>query len=70
MGARDPTACWPDDSTSLNVDDENELQFWAKRFHVGRELLKRVVAAVGPKFKDVASHINDRRGGMSSSKTP
>jgi len=67
MGAKDSTVTWLEDSTNLNIDDEKELQFWAKRFHVGRELLKRVVTAVGPKFKDVASHINFRRGGSSAS---
>lgn len=62
MGDKDSTVRWPDDSTSLNVDDEKELQFWAKRFHVGRELLKRVVVAVGPKFEDVARYIEKKRG--------
>ena len=62
MGAKDSTVRWPDDSTRLNIADDKELQFWAKRFHVGRELLKRVVAAVGPKFKDVAKYIDKRRG--------
>ncbi len=57
---------WPQDSTRINVDDENELQFWAMRFHVAREMLRRAVAAVGPKFKDVASHLNYRREGSVS----
>jgi hypothetical protein len=64
MGKNDPTVRWPQDSTHLNIEDENELQFWAQRFRVGRELLRRVVASVGPRFKDVAAQIRcQRRGG-------
>ena len=62
MGKQDSTIRWPQDSTPLNIDDEKELQFWAKRLRVGREMLRRAVAAVGPKFKDVASHLNYKRG--------
>ena len=62
MNKNDPTIRWPEDSTVLNIEDETELQFWARRFRVGRELLKRVVASVGPRFKDVAAQISYRRG--------
>jgi uncharacterized protein DUF3606 len=67
MGKQDPTIRWPDDSTRLNIADENELRFWAQRFHVGREMIRRAVAAVGPKFKDVASHLDYKRGNRSFS---
>jgi len=63
MGKNDPTVRWPQDSTLLHIEDENELQFWALRFRVGRELLKRVVESVGPRFKDVAAQIRYQRGG-------
>jgi hypothetical protein len=63
MGTNDPTVRWPQESTYLNIEDEDELQFWAERFRVGRELLKRVVASVGPKFKDVAAKIRCERSG-------
>jgi len=62
MGMKDSTVRWPQDGTRLNIEDEKELQFWAHRFRVGRELLKRVVTSVGPRFKDVAAQISYRRG--------
>ena len=62
MGKQDSTVRWPKDSTPLNISDKKELAFWAKRFHVGREVLKRAVWAVGPKFKDVSSHLDYKRG--------
>jgi hypothetical protein len=64
MGKQDSTVRWPKDSTTLNIGDEKELRFWANRFHVGREMLKRAVWAVGPKFKDVSHYLNYKRGNV------
>jgi hypothetical protein len=55
------TVSWPQDSTYVNVDREDELEFWALHFHVSLGKLKQAVRTVGPKYKDIAAHLNDRR---------
>jgi hypothetical protein len=55
------TVQWPQDSTYVNIDREDELAFWSLRFRVSPGKLKQAVRAVGPKFKDVEAHLKDRR---------
>ena len=42
----------PDDAR-INVEQEHELKYWAERFGVSREELRRAVQAAGPMVKDV-----------------
>jgi uncharacterized protein DUF3606 len=55
------TVPWPQDSTYVNVNREDELEFWSMRFHVSPGKLKQAVRTVGPKYKDVEAHLNNQR---------
>jgi hypothetical protein len=55
------TTSWPQDSTYVDVNRENEVEFWSKQFRVSPGKLKQTVRAVGPKFKDVEQHLKSRR---------
>ena len=55
------TTSWPQDLTYIDVNRENELEFWSKQFRVSSGKLKQAVRSVGPKFKDVKQHLKSRR---------
>ncbi len=57
------TIRWPADSTWVNVDQPDELEYWSMHFRVSAGKLKQAVRTVGPKFKDVAFHLDSRRDG-------
>ncbi len=55
------TVRWPTAETRVDVHNHFELVFWARRFRVSREMLKRAVAAVGEKFADVDRYLYQKR---------
>jgi hypothetical protein len=61
MVTQSKTITWPEDSTYVNVNREEELVFWSKRFRVSSGMLRQAVRSVGPKFKDVSVFLANRR---------
>ncbi len=55
------TTTWPQDSTYVDVNRVDELQFWSRLFHVSRAMLSRTVRMVGPKYKDVSAYLDKKR---------
>jgi hypothetical protein len=55
------TIRWPQDSTNVDVNRQDELEFWSRRLRVSQGKLKQAVRAVGPKFKDVEHHLSSNR---------
>ena len=55
------TSPWPEESTDVDVNRPDELEFWSKQFRVSPGKLKQTVRAVGSKFKDVEEHLTSRR---------
>jgi hypothetical protein len=53
----DVTRRWPNATTRVNVEDAQELEFWARRFRVSREMLKRAVWKVGQRYLDVERYL-------------
>jgi hypothetical protein len=61
MVAGNKTIAWPQDSTYVDVNREEELEFWSKVFQVSRAMLSRAVRLVGPKYKDVSAYLDKKR---------
>jgi hypothetical protein len=55
------TITWPEDSTKVNVNREDELVFWSKRFRVSVAMVRQAVRSVGSKFKDVSAFLETKR---------
>lgn len=49
----DPDEQRPHDSQRINVDEEFEVRYWTKKFHISESELKQTVRDVGPQVKDV-----------------
>ena len=45
------------DRTRIDLDDDHELRYWARKFDVSRTDLKRAVDRVGVVAKDVAAYL-------------
>lgn len=60
MVTADKTIQWPEDSTCVDVNREDELVFWSKRFQVSPTMLRQTVRIVGPRFKDVCDFLSIR----------
>jgi hypothetical protein len=55
------TVHWPNATTRINVEDKDELEFWAKRLRVSREMLRRAVWKVGRRYLDVERYLFQKR---------
>jgi hypothetical protein len=55
------TLRWPTATTQVNVEDAQELEFWARRLRVSREMLKRAVWKVGQRYLDVERYLFQKR---------
>ena len=47
----------PQDNTRINIHEDHELLYWAKKFGVSQEELVAAVDAVGPITSDVANRL-------------
>jgi hypothetical protein len=47
----------PEDKFKINVHEEWELEYWARKFGVTKEKIKDAVRQVGVQTKDVAKHL-------------
>jgi hypothetical protein len=47
----------PDDAR-INVDQDHELRYWAEKFGVPLDELRKAVQAAGPMMRDVQRHLN------------
>ena len=45
------------DRQRINVNQDHELRDWSRKYHVTPDELKRAVAAVGDRAKDVEAHL-------------
>jgi len=45
------------DRTRINVNQDYELRDWSKKFAVSPDELKKAVASVGDRAKDVEAHL-------------
>jgi hypothetical protein len=50
----------PDDAR-INVEQDHEVQYWADKFGVSREEIRRAVKAAGPMVKDVRERLGAGR---------
>jgi predicted DNA-binding protein YlxM (UPF0122 family) len=48
------------DRDRINVNEDYELQDWAKHFNVSKEKIKEAVKKVGPMVKDVERELKAR----------
>lgn len=51
--ADDRTKTRPQDAQRVNINEDYELRYWAEKFGVSPEQLKKVVRRVGPMADDV-----------------
>ena len=49
------------DRLRINIEEDYELQDWAKHFGVSREALRAAVKAVGPMVEDVGAHLKSKK---------
>ncbi|APT29607.1 hypothetical protein MCBMB27_00316 [Methylobacterium phyllosphaerae] len=47
----------PEDKFKINVHEDWELDYWARKFGVTKEQIKDAVRRVGVQTKDVAKHL-------------
>jgi hypothetical protein len=47
----------PEDKFKINVHEEWELEYWARKFGVTKEKIKDAVKQVSVQTKDVAKHL-------------
>ncbi|MCD6044394.1 MAG: hypothetical protein K0R40_3997 [Burkholderiales bacterium] len=50
----------PDDAR-INVEQDHEVQYWADKFGVSRDEIRRAVKAAGPMVKDVRERLGAGR---------
>ena len=48
------------DETRVNIQDEQELRYWAEKFRVSKAAVIRAVEVVGVMAKDVNEFLNGR----------
>jgi hypothetical protein len=58
--ADDKTKTRPQNSTSINVNEDYELRDWSKKFGVSPEQLKAAVKEVGTSAEAVERHLKGR----------
>jgi predicted DNA-binding protein YlxM (UPF0122 family) len=46
----------PDD-VRINPDQDHEVKYWAEKFNVSREDLRRAIQQAGPMVKNVEEHL-------------
>jgi len=51
------------DRTRINVNQDYELRDWSKKLGVSPDELKKAVASVGDRAKDVEAHLKRRERG-------
>lgn len=56
--ADDPSIRGPRDAARINLDQDYEIQYWAEKFIVSKDELKKAVQVAGPMVKDVEKHLN------------
>jgi hypothetical protein len=61
MVISDVTTSWPEDSTRVDVNHEDELVFWTNKFHTSPLRLRQAVRLVGSRFKDVSLFLENGR---------
>ena len=49
------------DDSSITINQEYELEYWAKRMNVSKEKIKMAVAAVGFKVVDIQDWLKDNQ---------
>lgn len=54
----DLTKTSPHGALRVNVNEDDELDYWAEKFGVSREKLIQTAERVGPLVKDVAEALN------------
>ena len=55
------TLPWPQKSSQLDINHEDEVRLWAQQFRVSTGMLKQVVRAIGPKFEDIERFLTTKR---------
>jgi len=55
--ADDPSKRGSPDRQRININEDNELQYWSERFGVSRDELRSAVQHVGPMVHNVARHL-------------
>lgn len=50
----------------INLDHEQEMQAWSKKFNATVDQIKEAVRAVGPKASDVEDHLKGSRATTNS----
>ena len=48
------------DDTSINVEQDHEVNYWSKKLGASREQLRGAVAKVGSMVKNVRDHLQHR----------
>jgi Protein of unknown function (DUF3606) len=61
-----PNKTAPQDAQRVNVNQEHELRYWAEKFGVSPEQLKKVVARVGPMADDVERALSESKADAQS----
>jgi hypothetical protein len=51
----------PQDSGRINIEENQELLYWAERFRVSTEQVKKAVREVGPSARAVEMYIGKNR---------
>jgi uncharacterized protein DUF3606 len=46
------------DRDRINMEEDYEVRYWAEKFGVSGEELRKAVQAAGPMMKDVQRHLN------------
>jgi len=54
------------DRTRVNMDQEYEARYWAKKWNVSEEELRSAVGEVGPMVSDLERHFATRHSSRSS----
>ena len=57
----DPSKQGPTDRNRINVNQDYELQYWAEKFGVSQEQLKKAVRKAGVQADDVARELGKKR---------
>ena len=57
--ADDKTTRAPRDAFLIGLEDDYEIEYWAKRFRVSKERLVEAVTAVGNSAANVGAYLNE-----------
>ena len=47
------------DDINININQDYELEYWAKKMNVSKEKIKTAVAAVGTRFVDIQNWLKN-----------